>query len=82
LKLAADSKLDGAILDVDLNGRRVYPVADLLLQREIPFFFATGFDSPNVTEHYRDIPQLRKPYTFHELQTIMGDVFCRDHESH
>jgi CheY-like chemotaxis protein len=75
LALASTATFDGAILDVDLNGKRVYPVADLLVARGIPFFFATGFDSPHVTDSYRDIPQLRKPYAFRELQDMMSGVF-------
>lgn len=75
LALASTASFDCAILDVDLNGKRVYPVADLLMAKGIPFFFATGFDSPHVTDNYRDVPQLRKPYAFRELQDMMSEVF-------
>ena len=73
--LAENEELDGAILDVDLNGHRVYPIADVLLRRGIPFIFATGFDSPHVSSHYKDIPQLRKPYSFEELEAAVRAAF-------
>lgn len=37
--------IDVAILDVNLRGEMVFPVADALRQRGIPFAFATGYDS-------------------------------------
>jgi len=82
MALASAATFDGAILDVDLNGKRVYPVADLLMAKGIPFFFATGFDSPQVTDNYQDIPQLRKPYAFRELQDMMAEVFSGVGEDH
>jgi DNA-binding response OmpR family regulator len=75
VRLAESEKLDGAILDVDLNGNRVYPVADVLIRRGIPFIFATGFDSPHVSSHYQGIPQLRKPYSFEELESAVQEAF-------
>ena len=41
--LARDGEFDAAILDVNLNGQDVYPVADILAARGIPFVFATGY---------------------------------------
>lgn len=75
VRLAETEVLDGAILDVDLNGNRVYPVAEALHRRGIPFIFATGFDSPHVCSHYSSVPQLRKPYSFEELEAAMRLVF-------
>jgi len=40
--LATERAIDAAILDVNLHGRRSYPVADALVARAIPFVFATG----------------------------------------
>ena len=45
LKLIAEQNpIDGAVLDVDLRGQRVYPVADALRDAGIPFVFTTGYD--------------------------------------
>lgn len=75
VQLAQSETLDGAILDVDLNGNRVYPVAETLMQRGIPFIFATGFDSPHVSAHFQGVVQLRKPYSFEELEAAVREVF-------
>lgn len=75
VRLAETESLDGAILDVDLNGNRVYPVAEVLRKRGIPFLFATGFDSPHVSGQYSDVLQLRKPYSFEELEAAVRAVF-------
>jgi CheY-like chemotaxis protein len=54
-------ELDGASLDVNLNGERVYPVADALLAKHVPFVFSTGYDAAVVPQSYRDIPRCEKP---------------------
>ncbi len=54
--------IDAAVLDVDLAGETVFPVADLLKQANIPFVFHTGRHNPQVlSEAYRDIPICPKP---------------------
>jgi DNA-binding response OmpR family regulator len=45
LELVAHTEIDIAVLDVDLGGDSVYPVAELLLQRRVPFLFHTGHGS-------------------------------------
>ncbi len=79
LSMARSEELDGAILDVDLNGERVYPVAAELQRRGIPFIFATGYQSPHVPAELRDAPRLEKPYTFDALINIMREVFGPKH---
>src|SRR4051794_18185888 len=39
------SRLDGAVLDINLGNERVYPVADFLKARGTPFVFTTGYDA-------------------------------------
>lgn len=53
--------LDGAVLDVSLHGELVFPVADALLARGVPFVLATGYDEWVVPEAYRDVPRHEKP---------------------
>ncbi len=45
LELAQEQQLDGALLDVDLRGEMVFPVADELEKRGVPVVFASGYDS-------------------------------------
>jgi CheY-like chemotaxis protein len=54
-------QLDGAILDINLQGEKAYPVADALLERMIPFVFATGYDPAHIPPRYDTVPRCYKP---------------------
>ncbi|MBB4639891.1 response regulator [Rhizorhapis suberifaciens] len=55
-------RVDAAILDVNLGGERVYPVADALAAHDIPFLFATGYGPSGLDDRYPDSTVLSKPY--------------------
>lgn len=59
----AAEQLDAAILDVNLAGQPVFPVAELLARRGVPIIFATGYGREGLPAHWRDNPVLLKPYT-------------------
>src|SRR6201991_54463 len=61
MKLAQTATFDIAILDVNVNGKVISPVADLIKSRNLPFIFATGYGSSGLPEEYRDRPALPKP---------------------
>ena len=61
LNLLEKAKVNGAILDINLNGEMVYPVARALMDRNIPFIFTTGYASLDVPSSYRSVPRLDKP---------------------
>ena len=61
LAMVEAENLDGAVLDVNLNGEKVYEVADALIGREIPVVFVTGYDRPSLPSRYRDVPLCVKP---------------------
>ena len=61
-------QLDGAILDVTLRGEFVYPVAEELIIRNIPFVLASGYGAWALPEAFRDRPRLTKPFTGRQLQ--------------
>lgn len=64
LKLAETHVLDFAVLDVNLGGGETsYPVADILIAREIPFLFATGYTSEGIEPRFRDHQRVQKPYS-------------------
>jgi CheY-like chemotaxis protein len=67
LALARDAAFDAALLDVNLAGDRSFPVADLLIERGIPFLFATGYGLGGIDDKYRDRPVLQKPFRAAEL---------------
>ena len=59
---ASDARIDGAILDINLHGEPVYPVADALLERGVPFIFATGYSAASIPAVYSGAPRMEKPY--------------------
>lgn len=68
LRLVAEEMLDAAILDVSIRGQKVYPVADQLSERGIPFILASGYGDWALPENLRDQPRLTKPFTGEELK--------------
>lgn len=59
--ITGSSPPDVAVLDINLNGQLVYPVADLLQSRGIPLLFCTGYETPNDDGRYQNCPVVRKP---------------------
>jgi hypothetical protein len=56
-----------AILDVNLDGKEVTPVADVIKALNRPFIFATGYGAAGLPEAYRDRPVLQKPFLIEKL---------------
>jgi PAS domain S-box-containing protein len=55
------SDVDAAVLDVNLRGRPVYPVAEELKKQNIPFLFCTGYETVDPEGRFPDAPVIRKP---------------------
>lgn len=72
---------DAAILDVNLGGDQVYPVADALRALDVPFLFTTGYDPATIPSRYASARRLEKPAAnaavLRELDLILGDRDCR-----
>jgi CheY-like chemotaxis protein len=62
LKSAQEDAIDVALLDVNLHGEQVFPVADALAARGIPFVFVTGYGAGGLPLRFKDSPVLTKPY--------------------
>jgi DNA-binding response OmpR family regulator len=60
-------RLDGAVLDVNLREERVFPVAEALARRGVPYIFTTGYDSGIIPELHANAPRHQKPFD----QTIL-----------
>ncbi len=71
IKLAESADFDIAILDVNVNGKVITPVAELIKARQRPFIFATGYGSSGLPEEYRDQPALQKPFQLETLARLM-----------
>ena len=62
LALIDAQAFDAAMVDVNLDGRKSYAVADALVARGIPFLFSTGYSGQSLKDGYQDRPILGKPY--------------------
>ena len=63
--------LDAAVLDINLRGERVYPVADALIARGVPIVFATGYDELLMQRPYIGRPICQKPIDKPALLTAL-----------
>jgi len=72
--IAAATDLDAAILDINLSGEMVFPVADRLERLGIPFIFATGYDPDVLPDRHADKIVLRKPVEVESLALVLSDV--------
>lgn len=59
--VASGQPIDGAILDVNLQGTAVFPVADMLVDRQVPFVFTTGYDDLILPNRLQDTLRYEKP---------------------
>jgi CheY-like chemotaxis protein len=63
LALAEGESLDAALLDVNVAGRQVFPVAQALKDRGVPFVFSTGYGEGGLPDEWRGQPTIQKPFT-------------------
>ena len=64
LRLVADTQdLDAALLDVNVAGQQIFPVADALKARGVPFVFSTGYGEGGLPDEWRGQPTVQKPFT-------------------
>jgi DNA-binding response OmpR family regulator len=68
LALAQAAEIDLAILDVNLDGRLSFPVAEVLDRRGVPFFFASGYGSAGVEPPFEGRLTIRKPFEIKDLR--------------
>ena len=71
LDAVAAGGFDVAILDVNLAGERVFPVADALIKAGRPFAFATGYGAADIPDAYRCWPVAVKPFRLDDLDTAL-----------
>lgn len=77
ITLAHAEALDAAVLDINLDGEKVYPAAEELQARGIPFILATGYGESTLPEKWRNQPRLNKPYRREQLEQLLRSVAGR-----
>ena len=71
---ARDDDIDAAILDVNLAGENVYPVAEILESRGVPFIFVTGYGMESIDRRFAHVPVIQKPVERPVLENIFAGV--------
>lgn len=68
--------VDAALLDIDLDGQKVFPVADALADSGVPFAFLTGYGKAAVPERHAGRRQVNKPYMPRDLLKALEDIIA------
>lgn len=74
LRLANSADIDAALLDVNLGGRPIFPVADALKARGVPFAFASGYGEAGLSEAHRGALVLQKPFREADLRRVLEEL--------
>lgn len=69
--VADDPLLDAALLDVNVAGKEVFPVAEALKTKNIPFVFSTGYGEGGLPDHWRGQPTIQKPFTEEAVKSAL-----------
>ena len=73
-EFATNGDFSAAILDVNVDGEWIFPVADILAKRRLPFVFVTGYGERSLPEPYRDRPALQKPFQVEQLKNALAGI--------
>jgi hypothetical protein len=65
------------MLDVNLHGKEVFPVAEILSEQGIPFAFAGGYGPVGLPEAFRTRPVVPKPFQIEELSATLSVALSR-----
>jgi CheY-like chemotaxis protein len=74
MELANAGELDCAVLDVNLGGQPIFPLADVLREKGKPFAFATGYGDAGLRDVDRGTPVLQKPFRESDLARVLGEL--------
>jgi DNA-binding response OmpR family regulator len=74
LEASAKENCDAAVLDVNLGGERVYPVAKILAERRVPFVFVTGYSGDVLPREYAEQPRIAKPFRAAQLLGALSNL--------
>ena len=73
---ATSGAFNAAILDVNVDGQEVFPAAEILAKREVPFIFVTGYGEGGLPPAYRGRPTLQKPFQADELKDALAGLLA------
>ncbi|MCJ8517676.1 DNA-binding response OmpR family regulator [Pseudorhizobium tarimense] len=65
-------RIDHALLDVNLRGKEVFPLADCLAEKKIPFVFVTGYECDFIPQRFQGAPCLTKPCEPEQVVAVLA----------
>jgi CheY-like chemotaxis protein len=71
LESLAESRIGAAVLDVNVAGESVSPIAEALEEMDIPFIFASGYGARGVEPRWSGRPVLEKPFAAQDLRSAL-----------
>ena len=71
---AVHDEIDRGVIDVNLGDELVYPVADVLMARKIPFVLVTGYGVESIDRRFSPVPIVKKPVQRQVLQRIFVPI--------
>jgi CheY-like chemotaxis protein len=77
MELVGSAELDCAVLDVNLGGQPIFPLADVLRQKGAPFAFATGYGDAGLRDIDKGTPVLQKPFRESDLARVLNELSAR-----
>ena len=66
-QLAQSAQFDFAILEINIDGRNILPVAQIIEKRSLPFLFTSGYGTTGLLDPFQERPVLRKPFLIMDL---------------
>ncbi|WP_430910898.1 response regulator [Methylobacterium sp. sgz302541] len=71
LEMAEKETFEIAILDVNVAGEPIYPVAEVIAGRSLPLVFSTGYGGAGIREPFRDRLVVQKPFSQADLKRTL-----------
>jgi DNA-binding response OmpR family regulator len=75
--IVSETRIDAAVLDVNLGGTLAHPVADMLIARKIPFVFTSGYEDSVLRTRYAEVKNCPKPYLFPAMEKALAEAMLR-----
>ena len=72
--ICTEQQIDGAILDVNIRGEMIFPIADLLFERDVPFVLTTGYDASVIPPRFEHCARCEKPLSMAKVAQAMGGL--------
>lgn len=72
LRLAEQERMDGALLDINVHGEMVYPLADRLRTQGVPFTFVSAYSAVSIPAIFRSYPLVQKPYKVADIMNAVS----------